>query len=119
MSARCQGCQKTFSLDTSPQLPGSKRYDINVRAVWGSIVTGNGPSHLNEFLATLNSPGLSQPSFSSIEAEISQWWAQILERDMMAAGAEERLRAINRNDFHHEVPPITVITDGGLVQAHT
>jgi hypothetical protein len=37
------------------------------------MVTGNGPSHLNEFMATLNSPGLSQPSFSAIETDIGKW----------------------------------------------
>ena len=113
MLAQCQGCHKKFSLDSSPKVPGSKRFDINVRAVWGSMVTGNGPSHLNEFLATLNSPGLSQPSFTAIETEIGQWWHSILEKDMLSAGQEERLLAIDRKDFHEEVPAITVITDGG------
>ena len=47
MSAQCQGCYKTFKLDTSPRVPGSKRFDVNVRALWGSMVTGNGPAHLN------------------------------------------------------------------------
>ncbi|KAK3104564.1 hypothetical protein FSP39_005062 [Pinctada imbricata] len=111
--AKCKECHKVFELHTSPRLPGSKRYDVNVRAVWGSVETGSGPSHMNEFLGTLNSPGLSQPTFSSIENEIGQWWLNILEKDMLSAGAEERMLAINRNDFHHEVPAITVVTDGG------
>ncbi|KAK3099893.1 hypothetical protein FSP39_011406 [Pinctada imbricata] len=113
MAAKCHGCGMEFHFSTSPQLPGTKRYDINVRAVWGSMSTGNGPSHLNELLGTLNSPGLSQPSFSAIESDIGKWWLSILERDMLAAGAEERELAISRGDFHHEVPAITVITDGG------
>ncbi|CAC5417656.1 unnamed protein product [Mytilus coruscus] len=113
MLAQCQGCQKKFTLDSSPKVPGSKRFDINVRAVWGSMVAGNGPSHLNEFLATLNSPGLSQPLFTAIETEIGQWWHSVLKKDMLSAGQEERLLAIDRNDYHEEVPAITVITDGG------
>jgi hypothetical protein len=40
--AQCQGCSHKFSFDSSPKVPGSKRFDINVRAVWGSMVTGNG-----------------------------------------------------------------------------
>jgi hypothetical protein len=47
MSAQYQGCYKTFKLDTSPRVPGSKRFNVNVRAVWGSMVAGNGPAHLN------------------------------------------------------------------------
>lgn len=47
MSAQCQRCHKTFKLDTSPRVPGSKRFDVNVRVVWGSMVTCNGSVHLN------------------------------------------------------------------------
>ena len=32
---------------------------------------------------------------------------------MLSAGQEERQLAIERNDYHQEVPAITVITDGG------
>jgi hypothetical protein len=32
---------------------------------------------------------------------------------MLAAGQEERRLAIERKDYHEEVPAITVITDGG------
>jgi len=78
-----------------------------------TMVTGNGPSHLNEILATLNSPGLSQPSFIAIDTEISKWWDAIPDKDMLIAGQEERRLAVERNDFHEEVPSITVITDGG------
>jgi hypothetical protein len=104
MLAQCQGCSQKFSFDSSPKVPGSKRFDINVRAVWGSMVTGNGPSHLNEFMATLNSPGLSQPSFSAIETDIGKWWQDVLLADILAAGQEERRLAIERKDYHEEVP---------------
>ncbi|KAK3084066.1 hypothetical protein FSP39_007620 [Pinctada imbricata] len=113
MMAQCQGCSKKFRMETSPKIPGSKRFDINVRAVWGSMVTGNGPAHLNEFLGTLNSPGLTHTSFSSIETEIGKWWLAALEKEILKAGQEERKLAIERNDYHQEVPAITVITDGG------
>jgi hypothetical protein len=92
MSAQCQGCFKMFTLNSSPRMPGSKRFEINVRAVWGSMVTDNGPSHQNEFLATLISPGLSQPSFSAIETEISKWWHAILEKDSRHRGKASRCR---------------------------
>lgn len=110
MVAQCQGCLKKFTLESSPKVPGSRRFDVNVRAVWGSMVTGNGPSHLNEFLATMNSPGLSQPSFTAIETEIGKWWHSILEKDMLSAtGGTTSL--IDRNDYHEEVIIILFIQD--------
>ncbi|XP_062575148.1 uncharacterized protein LOC134237079 isoform X2 [Saccostrea cucullata] len=75
--------------------------------------TGNGPSHLNEMLGTMNSPGLSSTSFTSIEKEIGDWWLSALESNILEAGAQERSLAIERGDYHQEVPAITVITDGG------
>jgi hypothetical protein len=77
------------------------------------MVTGNCPAHLNEFMATMNSPGLSQPTFSTIETDIGKWRHAVLEQYMLSAGQEERQLAIERNDYHQEVPAITVITDGG------
>ena len=113
LSVVCQGCRKQFKLENSPTLPGSKRYDINVRAVWGSIATGNGPSHFNEMMGTMNSPGLSPSSFSTIEEDIGKWWASTLKDSMLKAGAEERQISVDKGSFHQEVPAITVITDGG------
>lgn len=110
MVAQCQGCLKKFTLESSPKVPGSRRFDVNVRAVWGSMVTGNGPSHLNEFLATMNSPGWSRPSFTAIETEIGKWWHSILEKDMLSAtGGTTSL--IDRNDYHEEVIIILFIQD--------
>lgn len=40
MLAQCMGCLQKFRLLSSPKVPGSKRYDINVRAVCGSMVNG-------------------------------------------------------------------------------
>lgn len=81
--------------------------------MWGSMTTGNGPSHLNEILGTMNSPGLSSTSFTAIEKEVGEWWLSALESNILEAGAEERALAVERGDYHHEVPAITVITDGG------
>uniref|UniRef100_A0A8W8IIT7 Uncharacterized protein n=1 Tax=Magallana gigas TaxID=29159 RepID=A0A8W8IIT7_MAGGI len=42
------------------------------------MTTGNGPSHLNEILGTMNSPGLSSTSFTAIEKEVGEWWLSAL-----------------------------------------
>ncbi|XP_063414164.1 uncharacterized protein LOC134696586 isoform X2 [Mytilus trossulus] len=113
LCAQCEGCHKQFKFCTSPSLPESKRFDVNVRAVWGSIATGNGPSHLNEIMGTMNSPGLSSTSFSAIEQEVGEWWLAALQENMLQVGAEERRIAMENGFFHQGIPAITVITDGG------
>ena len=35
LMAQCLGCNQKFTVDSSPKVPGSKRHDVNVRAVWG------------------------------------------------------------------------------------
>ncbi|KAH3861082.1 hypothetical protein DPMN_024010 [Dreissena polymorpha] len=84
---------RNFKFETSPKLKAmdtiTGHYDINVRAVWGSIVTGNGASHLKEVMATMGAPN-----------------------ELLAAGAEERRLAIEDNCFHQGVPAITVVADG-------
>ncbi|ESO82752.1 hypothetical protein LOTGIDRAFT_155770 [Lottia gigantea] len=116
MQAECQGCGQLFQLSTSKKTTSSsglKRYDINLRAVWGSMVTGSGLSHLSECLGTMGVPSMSQPTFTAIEQEIGNWWYSVLKEDMFAAGAEEKRLAEERNNYHQGVPAITVVCDGG------
>jgi hypothetical protein len=72
-SAKCFGCKKSFILNSSEKLECGN-FDSNVRAVWGTLVTGNGLSHLNELLAVLDTPGISYNTFSKIELKINKWW---------------------------------------------
>ncbi|XP_033729993.1 uncharacterized protein LOC117319268 [Pecten maximus] len=102
IEAKCQGCNERFRLDTSPQIHNGQTYhhDVNVRAVWGSMVTGGGAAHLNECMATL-------------EQEIGDLWYLSVKDDLLAAGAEERRLAIEKGNYHNGIPCITVICDGG------
>lgn len=102
-------------METSPRVRVGKnnRFDINVRAVWGSMATGNGASHLNEMMATMNVPGMRPNTFSAIEHEISHWWKCVLDDDIWKAGAEERFKAMEEGRYHEGVSAIRVITDGG------
>ena len=115
VAAECQGCHKVFHLGGSSKLPVNEsfHYDINVRAVWGEMSTGGGVSHLNESLATMGIPGMTQTTFTSIEDQISKWWKDIMDHEMHAAAAEEKLIAVARGSYHQGVPAITVICDGG------
>lgn len=85
---KCVGCKSSFEFETSPKLKEDNitRYDINVRAVWGSIATGNGAAHLNELMATMDSPGISKSAFSAVEHQIGRWWEKLSESEILAAG---------------------------------
>jgi len=84
---QCTGCDKKFQFETSKKLPAANgRYDVNMRAVWGCIVTGNGSSHLNEIMATLDAPGLSAHAFTSTEDQIGQHWEHLSQTEILAAG---------------------------------
>ena len=97
------GCHREINFETSPRLKidaSSRHFDINVRAVWGSLVTGNGPAPLNEFLACTDSPGLNQKTFSKIESEINRWWNEQLQDDLKKAIEAEKEIAISKGSFH-------------------
>ena len=111
LQARCSGCQQKLSFDTSSRLEtnASRHFDVNVRAVWGALASGNGLAHLNEVLATLDSPTMSQNTFTTIENEISQWWKDLLQEDFSQAIAEEKKIAIAKGNFHEGVYMLSLI----------
>jgi len=110
--AECCGCLQQFKVSTSPKQQNGL-YDINVRAVWGTVTSGRGPSQLNEVLSTMNIPQMHNTMFTSVENRIGEWWLKALDEEMKKAGIEERDKAIERGDFHHGIPAVTVICDGG------
>lgn len=115
VKARCKGCEKDFIMKNSDNINSddSEISEINVKGVWGSMVTGGGCSSMNEFLGTLGIPGVNQRKYSKIEDQIGDWWRTVLQEDMAEAGREERENAIKNNSFHEGVPSITVVCDGG------
>lgn len=77
------------------------------------MATGNGHSPLSEAMAVMGVPTMTKASFVSTERHIGEWWWELLQESMQAAGEEERNMAIANNSFHQNVPAITVILDGG------
>lgn len=115
LDARCKGCGKVFQIKNSNDIEttSGKRQEINVKAVWGSMVTGGGCSSLNELLGTMGVPGMDEKKYSNLENEIGEWWRKELEEEMKEAGIEEKEHAIESNDYFNGVPAITVVCDGG------
>ena len=83
IAAECQ----VFKLHRSPNLPvkASFKYNINIRTVWGEMGTGGGVSHLNESLATIGVPDMTQTTFTNIEQHIYDWWCDMLDEELQAA----------------------------------
>ena len=116
ISVKCMGCNEIVKLESSAKIVGPKgikRWECNVAAVWGQIATGGGYSKLNETMATLGVPCMSQKNFIATERQIGEWWRDKLHESMMEAGREECKLAIEREDFHEGVPATTIIVNAG------
>ena len=92
---------------------GSQYWETNLAAVWGRMATGNGHSPLSKAMAVMGVPTMTKTSFVHSEQYIGEWWWELLQESMKAAGEEEKNMAIANNNFHQNVPAITVIVDGG------
>ncbi|KAH3691328.1 hypothetical protein DPMN_161458 [Dreissena polymorpha] len=103
--AICAGCNKEFKLETSKR-QGNGFFDVNVRAVWGTMASGGGATDLQEQLSTLNIPPLTSNIFSSLDNTIGEWWSKSIKDDMLKAGAEERRKAIEKRGIFMKESPI-------------
>ena len=65
--SRCSVCRHAIQLETSPKVKGPKQYrrwECNLAAVWGQMVTAGGHSHLEETLSVLGVPVMSKKASS-------------------------------------------------------
>ena len=114
--SECTKCGHKIQLDTSDKVVGPKgynRWECNLAAVWGQMVTGGGHACLQETLSVLGIPSMTKKTFMSTERDIGEFWKSMLQDSMSQAGKEEKQLAERRGDFHQGVPAITVILDGG------
>ena len=96
-------------------LTGKMFWTNNLAAVWGqmTLTTGGGFYTLKGSLSVLNAPVMTKCSFMHTEQIIGKWRWSIPEDSMKAAGREERLIAINKQQHHHSILAITVTVDAG------
>ena len=116
LSAKCSGCRMEIAFPTSSRvgsLNGSRRWECNVAAVWGEMVTGGGHVPLSEAMSVLGVPIMTKKSFISIEKEIGKEWRALLQDSKREAAEEEKSLARERGSLHEGVPAVTVIVDGG------
>ena len=116
LSSCCTCCGHEVILQTAKKVKGPngyQRWECNLAAVWGQMSTGGGHSVLQESLSTIGVPVMSKSSFIHTERDIGESWRAQLNKSMIEAGKEESKLAMERNDYHHGVPAITVYVDGG------
>ena len=88
-------------------------YQANIAAVMGQMSTGGGCNNLEELLCTIGIPSMSKPTFIEIERLLGSAFEIYLGELMLQAGQEEKELAIQNNEYHQNMPAITVIVDGG------
>jgi hypothetical protein len=73
---KCNNCGDLNKIQTSLAHKSGKRghatFDINSRAVLGSLHAGIGNTHLNNLLAAMNIPGMKNKTFKSREREVGK-----------------------------------------------
>jgi hypothetical protein len=88
-----------FFLDSSPQIPGSKRHDINVRAQLAGHLTGIRHAGLKKISAALNlPPPLEEGRHNKRDKELLQE-VQVFTRKSMSAAIQEAVTAAKATDL--------------------
>ncbi len=107
LSAKCTTCSHVIAFSTSTKVKGPrgyKRWQCNLAAVWGQMVTGRGHSNLKELMSIVGVPVMTNASFVQTERAIGEAWKQELLESMAEAGREEKRLAEQRNEYHEGVP---------------
>lgn len=92
LSSKCNGCGYEVVLETSRKVKGPseyQRWECNLAAVWGQMVTGGGHFPL-ESMSVLGVPVMNKSCFQQTEREIGEWWTTRLEQAMAEARQEEK-----------------------------
>ena len=116
LSSNCETCGHNISLQTSRKVKGPRgylRWECNLAAVWGQMVTGGGHTALQESMSVVGIPVMTKASFIHTERDVGEWWSEQLRESMLEAGREEKKIAEEKGEYHEGVPAITVIIDGG------
>lgn len=110
----CKMCHFCGNFWSEPQ--SDEILDMNTGAVGGTILTGIGHKQLDELLAAMDVPCMSNKTYLLRHDEISEAFAGAAQEEMKAAGEEEKRLAIERGDLIDGVPHIPVITDGSWMK---
>lgn len=113
LTSQCSTCDYKITLETSKKVKGPhnyNRWECNLAAVWGQIMTCGGHRKLEETMSVVGVPVMTK---ASTKRDIGECWEQDLQKSMVEGGKEERELAMKRGDYHEGVYAITVIVEGG------
>jgi len=68
---------------------------------------GGGHTPLQETTSVLGIPVMAKRNYTLTEKGLGEWWRLQLKKSCVEAGREERLLAMDRNDYHEGVQAIT------------
>ena len=108
----CTKCEERFLLASTPKVSigGSSMYDVNIGAVLGQISPGGGGAQLGEqLMSAINLPSIRTQTFTVLERKLGGLLEEVVTSE---AGEEEKRIAIEKGDYHEDIPSITVIVDG-------
>ena len=101
-----------FPTSSKVTIGGARRWECNLAAAWGQMVTGGRHAPLQETRSILGVPVMTKKAFITMEKDIAQQWRKSLDESMQEAAKEEKEIAINKRSYHEGVPAITVAVDG-------
>ena len=115
MICQCPKCYMIFQVTNSEitSYSTTNHYSVNISTTLGQIATGGGADHLKEQLTCIQVPSLSTPTFVNLEYIMGTKFEATVNHQLLTAGQIERQLAIAQGNYHHGVPAITVIVDGG------
>jgi hypothetical protein len=107
---KCNMCNFRYTLWSEPEI--SERMDVNSAAVAAVMGSGGGYSSLQQVMAGMDVRCMSENTYSSYHAMVSEGWEATAMDEMRAAAEEEAMLARQRGDVDSQgVPLITVVAD--------
>ncbi|XP_053995308.1 uncharacterized protein LOC128885335 [Hylaeus anthracinus] len=110
----CQMCRFKDNFWSEPT--DENILDISRGAVYGTLLTGTGHTQLEELLAAIDVPCMSNKAYLKYESEVCKAFADAAEEKMRFAGEAEKQLAIARGDLINGIPHIPAVTDGSWMK---
>jgi len=95
IKTKCSACNHTIVLETSEKVKGPrghKRWECNLAAVWGQMVTGGGHSNLEETMSVLGVPVLAKNTLSRQSVVLGSGGTKIYESLYLRLGGRSGLQ---------------------------
>jgi len=114
MTFCCNNCMKEFKFTTSDYNSKLQCYDINYRACYGSLISGNGYQDLTTIISCCAIPCMSKITFIDIENKIFPSIKNYAAKNFSKYAEEANKLAIERERFSNQgLPAIRIQSDCG------